>query len=268
MIPLGNKAFCFVFLTKLVCAQRAPKKWNLSSQTRQASSCCALFVKDFSRLSVKWGGKARNVMTPPENLRSPNRGWSTTRKMRACPPALRPHTRWKLLPLWRDPPNLRKAPRVAISWPEACASLHPQALCSISFFYYGNILALQCCISFCCIAEWISHVYTYFLSLLDLSRPHPPPRSSHSPEPSSLFDTELPTSCLTHSTAYVPILISQFINPSYPPLPPLCPQVHSLCLCLYSSLGNRFICTIFSIFHVYTLVYHICFSDFIPYDRL
>ena len=54
----------------------------------------------------------------------------------------------------------------------------------------------------------------------------------------------------------------------YPPLPPLCPQVHSVCLCLDSSLGNRLICTVFSIFHVYALVYHICFSDFILYDRL
>ena len=88
-IPLGTKAF---FLTKLVCAQRAPKKWNLSSQTRQVSSCCAVFVKDFSELSVKWGGKARNLLNLPEDLRSPNRGWNTTRKMRALPEALRPHT--------------------------------------------------------------------------------------------------------------------------------------------------------------------------------
>ena len=33
--------------------------------------------------------------------------------------------------------------------------------------FYWSIVALQCCVSFYCIAKWISHTYTYFPSFLD-----------------------------------------------------------------------------------------------------
>ena len=36
----------------------------------------------------------------------------------------------------------------------------------INFFW--SIVALQCCDSFYCTAKWISHTYTYMVSLLDL----------------------------------------------------------------------------------------------------
>ena len=36
-----------------------------------------------------------------------------------------------------------------------------------------------------------------------------------------------------------------FLNSFHPLLPLLCPQVHSLCLCFYAFLENRFISTIF-----------------------
>ena len=47
-------------------------------------------------------------------------------------------------------------------------------------------------------------------------------------------------------------------NLSYPPLPLLCLQVHSLHLHLHFSPVNRFISTIFSGFHIYALIYDIC----------
>ena len=58
-----------------------------------------------------------------------------------------------------------------------------------------------------------------------------------------------------HST-YVSATLS--LRPSFP-FPP-CPQVHSLCLCLYSCLSTRFVSTVFFRFHIYALAYNICFS--------
>ena len=54
--------------------------------------------------------------------------------------------------------------------------------------------------------------------------------------------------------------VSDGIQSSHPLLPPLCPQVCSLFLHLCSCPASRFISTSFSRFHIYALIYDICFS--------
>ena len=49
--------------------------------------------------------------------------------------------------------------------------------------------------------------------------------------------------CFTHGSVYICQCYS--FNLSHPLLPPLCPQVLSLHLCLYSCPSNRFVSTIF-----------------------
>ena len=111
------------------------------------------------------------------------------------------------------------------------------------FFFNWRIFDLQCCLGFCHTARWISHMYTYSPSLLDIPL-LPCPHSIHlghrveSWVPCTIQWVQI--GCLLHLTAY----IRRFQSPkSSKPLQ--CPHIHSLHLLLYSSPTNRFTCTIF-----------------------
>ena len=101
--------------------------------------------------------------------------------------------------------------------------------------------------------------------------PFPLASPSHPPYPTALGGhkalTDLPVLCgcfplaihFTFGGVYMSVPLSHFV-PAYPSPSP-CPQVHSLCLHLYSCPAPRFIRTFFFFrFHIYVLAYRICFS--------
>ena len=113
-----------------------------------------------------------------------------------------------------------------------------------NFFFnlYWRLIASQYCVSFCCTTERISHIHTHAPILLPSWASLPsslshPSRSSQSTEPISLCyaaASHHPT--IGHSVVYICQCYSHFA-PASPPTP--CPQVHSLCLHLYSCPATR-----------------------------
>ena len=54
-----------------------------------------------------------------------------------------------------------------------CCTVGPCWLSILFIYLYWNRIALQCCVIFCHTMKWISCMYTYIPSLLDLPSPHP-----------------------------------------------------------------------------------------------
>ena len=110
------------------------------------------------------------------------------------------------------------------------------------------------------------YIYPYIPSLLHL----PPTLPIPTLQVVTNHRADLPVLCgcfplaiyFTFGSVYMSMPLSHFV-PAYP-TPSPCPQVHSLCLHLYSCPAPRFFRTFFFFFffrfHIYVLAYGICFS--------
>ena len=138
-------------------------------------------------------------------------------------------------------------------------------------FFYWSIIALWCCVSFCCTMKGVSYTYTY---IFPLGPPSPAPLTQLGHHRTLRWAPcaiqQVPMSYFTHGRVYMSILTSQFVSPS--PLPWLSPHryVHMsiFYICVSSCPGNRFICAIFSRFHIYTSIYNICFLIYSVWQTL
>ena len=119
--------------------------------------------------------------------------------------------------------------------------------------FYWNINALHfVLVSVVWSSESVICIHTSLPSWSSLSQP-PLTSLDHHRTPcwTCAYSSSSPTIYLTHGGVYMLILISLSLHPTLP-RPAPCLHVHSLCLHLSSCLENRFICTIFSRFYIYS----------------
>ena len=113
----------------------------------------------------------------------------------------------------------------------------------LNLFFNWRKIVLQYYLGFCHTTIQISYNYMYISSLLNPPSPHPTSLVNHrAPSWVPGVAQQLPTIVL-HSIACM--CWCRFLHSSHPLLPPLCPQVRFLHLCLHFFPAGRFMNTIF-----------------------
>ena len=113
-----------------------------------------------------------------------------------------------------------------------------------SFLKNWNTVALNVVLSLLYeVTQPYGYIYPLPLGALSSVSPANPFRASQGTELSSLLYNSFPLAVVLHIGVYVCQPQSPSLSLSLLPL--LCPHVHSLGLCLYLCLGDRFICIIF-----------------------
>ena len=124
-----------------------------------------------------------------------------------------------------------------------------------AFFFYWDIVALQCCFGFSCTTKWICYMYTYISSLLDL--PLTPLSPTHLGHHRDCPILQVPTSYLFYTwlCIYVNLLLPVHLKAPPPP----CVHMSVFYICVFLPGLQKDSSVHFSRFHIYTLIY-ICFS--------
>ena len=132
---------------------------------------------------------------------------------------------------------------------------------NILFSYFNwSIIALQYCVSFPCTVKWISYMYTYILSLSDVSptpTPHPTHLSHHrAPHRALCVYSSFPQAIyFTHGSVHMSVLLSQFI----PLSPPVCTWPLYVCVSIPAlQIGSSV--PFFQIPYICVKIWHLFFS--------
>ena len=89
------------------------------------------------------------------------------------------------------------------------------------FFFILRIIALQCCVVFCCTMKWIPCMYTHFPSLLDLPPTPPTSHPTHlrhhrAPSWASYATQGVPTSYLFYAWWCIYVSPNLSVHPGLP----------------------------------------------------